>query len=214
MSTWAFQAKLEGYRISPAFNIASFGDGAISKISWNETVPINSSLKVETSLSFDEGYTWSAFKEVANGSSIPDISSSTDLSNARIRYKVFMTTSDANVTPILHDLSGDFSPVIEFYNDGDVVLKPELWIEKIGLGDAKIINITNNSQEFSFTGLIDGETVYVHCEREQIETSLEQTYRYGDFNDNYLELLRGVNVLQIVGDCKVNFRYRFKTLQG
>lgn len=102
----------------------------------------------------------------------------------------------------------------EFINDGDVVLKPEMWIEKVGNGDVSIVNRTYNNREFKFTGLIDGETVYVDNEREYIETDVPNEYRYSNFNNKYLHLVRGVNILRLTGACKLNFRYQHKTLQG
>jgi phage-related protein len=101
-----------------------------------------------------------------------------------------------------------------FTNDGDVTCQPELWITKVGNGDVSITNNTNGGSEFKFTGLLNTETVYVDCDNEQIVTDLSNAYRYDNFNDNYLELVRGVNNLVVIGNCKVQFRYRFKTLQG
>lgn len=213
MTTWGIASGMYGYRISPTFDISLFGDGGIAIISWNAIVPSDTSLTVETNVSLN-GTDWLGFKPVINAGKIPDIEIDTDLSNAKFKYKVTFTTSNATVSPKLQDLQGNFTPVIHFINDGDIILKPEIWIDKIGFGDFKIINVSNHNKEFAFTGLVDQETVYVHNEREQILTDLAKTYRYKDFNDNYLELLQGVNVLQVVGNSKIHFRYQYKTLQG
>jgi phage-related protein len=103
---------------------------------------------------------------------------------------------------------------IDFINHGDVVCKPEMWITKIGNGDISIINETNAGQEFKFTGLVDGEVVYVDNDRDVIKTDLPLTYRFDNFNDNFLETVRGINKLLVRGNCKIQFRYQFKTLQG
>lgn len=63
-------------------------------------------------------------------------------------------------------------------------------------------------------GLVDDETVYVDCENEDIETDLSNTYRFDQFNNGYMEFIRGVNRLNIAGKCKLWFKYRFQTLQG
>lgn len=63
-------------------------------------------------------------------------------------------------------------------------------------------------------GIIDKETIYVDNAREHIESSLSNTYRYDYFNNEYLELIYGVNRLQVYGNCTLRFRYQFKTLQG
>jgi len=99
----------------------------------------------------------------------------------------------------------------EFMNHGHKILKPELWIYKVGDGDVEIINRANN-QFFQFINLKDGETVYVDNEGEHIETDLVGTYRFDNFNDEYLELETGRNILNIKGKCKLQFRYRFKFL--
>ena len=102
---------------------------------------------------------------------------------------------------------------IIFNNEGDTPIYPEISIVKNGDGDLSIINQTNGGQEFTFVSLVDGENLYVDCENEYIETDLSTTYRYANFNDNYLELVTGVNILNITGDCDIRFRYRFKFLQ-
>lgn len=101
----------------------------------------------------------------------------------------------------------------EFQNAGDVLLKPELWITKVGDGDVTIEN-TSDGEIFQFTGLKDGEQVYINNKREEIETDLAGVYRYDNFNDTYLYLLVGRNILNVKGDCKLRFRHRFKLLQG
>jgi phage-related protein len=102
---------------------------------------------------------------------------------------------------------------IIFDNEGDTSIYPEISITKNGDGDLSIVNQTNGGQEFTFVSLVDGENLYVDCENEYIETDLSTTYRYANFNDNYLELVTGRNVLNVVGDCDIQFRYRFKRLQ-
>lgn len=110
-----------------------------------------------------------------------------------------------------------------FVNYGDVVCKPEIFITKVGSGDVSILNATNDGQEFKFTSLLNTEEIYIDCENEQIDSELPNVipggqptvqYRYSNFNNNYLELLRGNNYLKIYGNCKIQFRYKFKTLQG
>ncbi|MCY9737448.1 phage tail family protein [Paenibacillus alvei] len=103
------------------------------------------------------------------------------------------------------------SPV-QFINYGDVICKPEITIEKVGAGDISIFNLSNKNMEFKFTGLADKEIVYVDNEREDIITNIPLEYRYDNFNNNYLKMVRGVNNLKIVGNCKIQFRYRFKNL--
>ncbi len=76
-----------------------------TKIEWLKTTPTNTTVKVETALSTDGGSTYGAFTEVTSGSSIPDITAQTDLSNARIKIRQTLSTTDTSVTPKLHSLS-------------------------------------------------------------------------------------------------------------
>lgn len=110
------------------------------------------------------------------------------------------------------DLSTITSPsVIELPNKGDEVLKPELWIEKIGIGDISIKNLSDGGREFLIRNLSDTETVYFDNERRHIETDLPLTYRFDDFNGNYLELpTYSISRLQVTGACILSFKYQFK----
>lgn len=63
-------------------------------------------------------------------------------------------------------------------------------------------------------GILNKETIYVDNDREHMESNLANTYRYDYFNDEYLELIYGVNRLQVYGNCTLRFRYQFQTLQG
>lgn len=108
----------------------------------------------------------------------------------------------------IDDASG--GTIIEFYNLGHYSLYPEIWIQKsFGDGDISIFNLTNKNTEFKFSNLKQDEEIYVDCENQYIETSLANTNRYDDFNDNYLELVYGKNVLRVSGEVKLKFRYRY-----
>src|SRR5690606_20219276 len=101
-------------------------------------------------------------------------------------------------------------PVIVFDNKGVTECTPEIWITMNEAGDFSLINVSKNNEEFKFVGLANGETVYVNNEREYIETDLLATYRYSNFNDNYLRLPVGKNILKVSGNAKIVFRYQFK----
>jgi phage-related protein len=103
---------------------------------------------------------------------------------------------------------------IQIVNNGDVICNPEIWITKIGNGDVRIVNNTNGGIEFKFTGLLNNEIVYVDNDAQHIESSLSNTYRYDNFNNNYLDIVRGTNNLVVYGNVKLDFRFYFKTIQG
>lgn len=108
-----------------------------------------------------------------------------------------------------NNLSGIVSPTnITFNNAGDTTLKPELEILKYGTGAWSLTNTTTGVIT-SFDSLNDEETVYINNENRQIITDLPLTNRHSNFNNNYIELVRGVNNLRISGACILTFRYRF-----
>ena len=76
-----------------------------TEIEWSKTTPTNTTVKVETALSTDGGITYAAHQEATSGSSIPGIISSTDLSNARLKIKETLSTTDTTVTPQLNSLT-------------------------------------------------------------------------------------------------------------
>lgn len=100
--------------------------------------------------------------------------------------------------------------IIEFTNYGDNSLYPEMWIKQKSDGNVSIKNLSNGGKIFEFVDLTLGEEVYIDNKNHDIETDLSLTYRYDNFNNNYLELLRGVNRLEVTGDCDITFRYRFE----
>jgi len=104
------------------------------------------------------------------------------------------------------------SGTIEFTNSGDVDLYPEMEIVKVGDGDLSIVNLSNGGYEFEFTGLVDGEILYVNNNDEDILSSLNVN-RFGNFNDNYLYFKKySINRLSVTGSCSIQFRYYFQLL--
>jgi len=71
------------------------------------------------------------------------------------------------------------------------------------------ITLTGGSDE-----LKHGEDVFIDNENFIIQSSLEDTYRTGIFNGNYLSLPVGVSRLNVYGNCTVQFIYYCKLLQG
>lgn len=112
---------------------------------------------------------------------------------------------DLSVNPTYTDIT--------FYNLSDVELYPEINIVKIGNGDFSIINLSDDNREFKFTNLINNEVINVLNEEQIITTSLINTYRYSNFNDNYLKLLPyQSNTLRITGTAQFYFNFQYKFL--
>jgi len=213
MANWLSLTNLQGVYTSEPIDISLYGDGAITKISWESNTPEKCKLIVQSSLSRDDGYSWSDWKICLNGAAIPDINIDTSLYSMKFRYRIIIQSHDYTLSPEFKGLSLQLEPIILFDNRGDVDCKPELWITKVGNGEIKLINTSNGNEEFSFKDLIHDETVYVNNEREHIDTSLAATYRYKDFNDNYLSLPQGQNIFKVSGNANIQFRYQFRRLQ-
>jgi phage-related protein len=114
-------------------------------------------------------------------------------------------------TPIYTSSSDTNYQDISFNNIGDTDVFPTLFIDKTSAGNVEIFNSTTN-QLLTITDLVDGESITIDCEREMIKTNLPFTYRYNNFNDEYLQLSVGLNRLQIRGNFKLYFRNYFKIL--
>jgi len=108
----------------------------------------------------------------------------------------------------------DGEQMIEIINDGDLPLKPEIEIYKIGRGSIWINNFSRRDDPFEFDILEDGETIYIDNEEEFIKSDIANTPRYDNFNDSFLVLDRGVNRLLVKGSCILRVRYQFEFLQG
>jgi predicted phage tail component-like protein len=120
--------------------------------------------------------------------------------------------SHDQVTPWYDFSSNQGKGIIEILNYGDAEIYPEIFIQKVENGDITITNLSKANSDFVLTGLLDQEELYIHCENEIIETNLPNIWRYDSFNDNYLSLVYGTNILEVTGKCKIKFRYRFKFL--
>jgi phage-related protein len=114
------------------------------------------------------------------------------------------------MTPYYNFVENDINN-LTLENAGDVPILPQIFITKIGDGDLTIDNY-NGGNTMKFTGLVDQEELYIHCEKEYIETSIPNFYRYDSFNDYYMNLLYGKNQLKITGKCKIKFQYQYKFL--
>lgn len=117
--------------------------------------------------------------------------------------------SHTKATP-WYDLSKVNTSTIEIRNKGDKIILPEIDIIKIGSGDLSITNLSNKGEITSFTSLSSDEEIYVNGENQIIETNLPNTWRYDNFNDNYLSLVYGKNILEVNGKCKLKFKYKYK----
>lgn len=115
-----------------------------------------------------------------------------------------------------YDLSNNTieGTLIQFINDGDTELYPEISIIKNGVGDIEFYNQTNGNKYFKLTNIDDNEEIYLNCEKEIIISSLPNIYRYDNFSGEFLKIIYGINNILIKGNCKVKFRWRYRIIQG
>lgn len=81
-----------------------------------------------------------------------------------------------------------YYPIIEFITNGTTF---------------KMVNQREPDRIFEFTGLVDGETVYVDNENRKVvgDQPYPENYRLNKFNQNWLRLKQGTNTLHIYTDC-------------
>lgn len=99
------------------------------------------------------------------------------------------------------------------HNDGDVSIKPKVWIKTNSSGDVKIINQSTN-QTVIIKDLQKDEEVFIDCENEEIVSSLEflNIYRYKNHNREWLKLERGFNQLEVIGEAEVELQFKERYL--
>ncbi|PAV30160.1 hypothetical protein CIL05_06750 [Virgibacillus profundi] len=131
--------------------------------------------------------------------------------NLTMRCNSSKSYSHDITTPVYPTDSNELteSTNIELNNYGHFSTYPDIWIEKVGDGDITIFNRTNGNQEFTFKNIDKGETLFVDCTNEIITTNKKREHRYDDFNDNYLELVYGKNLLTLTNNARFQFRYRY-----
>lgn len=91
--------KTSGTYVTNAMDISTVGKAASSYQDWVSTEPSGTNVTVESRLSTDEGNSWTSWVPVTAWGAIPDITQTTDLSNARLQYRFNLTTTDTFVTP-------------------------------------------------------------------------------------------------------------------
>lgn len=92
MGYWSdFASYIEGSKISDVIDISGANLAESTSISWTEYKPTGTRVLMYTRLSVDGGTVYTGWTACTNGGSIPGITNKvTDLSNARIQFKVMM----------------------------------------------------------------------------------------------------------------------------
>lgn len=213
MANWLSLTHLKGHYVSRSIQIPIEAGGVLSRVNWiSETESENSRIIVQTRHSID-GQEWTSWETCINDGIVPGMNEDTAVNQHHFMYRVLMDTNDLSRSPVLKEITFSFEPVLVLINKGDQVCRPEIWIHKQGNGDFQIYNQSRHAEEFHFKNLVHDEEVYVDNERQHIESSLPVTYRYKNFNDQFMNLSVGKNILRVRGDAWIQFRYQFKLLQ-
>lgn len=94
-------------------------------------------------------------------------------------------------------------------NHGDFNIKPVISFNKIDNGSLSILNKTNGGTESLLSNLINTEEIVIDMDMEDIQTNIvAHNNIYADFNHNYLELVTGVNRLDIKGKGLLKIEYQ------
>lgn len=88
---------------SSGLNISAVNKAISSTVDWNWNANTTGSLSASIALSTDGGTNYSSFTSVTKGGSIPGITQTTDLSNARLKVKFDLSTTSELATPFLLD---------------------------------------------------------------------------------------------------------------
>lgn len=97
-------------------------------------------------------------------------------------------------------------------NRGHFKIKPIIHFKKVGNGSLSITNKSNGGNTSIMANLIDGEEIVIDMDMREIETNITaHSNLYRDFNDIYLEFLKGKNRLDIKGKgfLKIEYQYMF-----
>jgi phage-related protein len=101
-------------------------------------------------------------------------------------------------------------------NSGDVNCFPILEIQMVNGGSFTICNLSHKGEQFTMTGLADGEKLYIDSETEEIRTDLPLTYRYGNVAEGsvFPKLVYGKNTVNVKGNIELKVKMQYRTLQG
>lgn len=212
MANWSDLIKPKGTYTSKSYSISSNLGKYI--LDFSTAIQNINEQKIEFffSVSYDNLFwtDWEKFNESSYG-----LLNNYNLKGLNFRYKVNLESENEFKKPYIQNLKLVFHPFSFVDNDGDLDIKPKLWItKKNGQGDIKLINHTTG-QVLELRNLNNSEEVYIDCENEEIVSSnlSNGVYRYGDHNDEFLTLQRGENYLTSEGDFNLDIRFKAKLLQ-
>lgn len=95
---------LTGYR-EQVYNPSVVGIASGSVLDWNTTTPAGTSIAFQVAISLDGGSSYGSYQNCTKGGAIPGITAGMDVSNAKIKVKTTLTTTDNSVTPAVSEIN-------------------------------------------------------------------------------------------------------------
>lgn len=205
-----------GTYISNKFSITDTSTNPVDNtcfVSWTSTLPSNTTMDVQVSVSTDNGQNWSDFADIqSNNGAIGQIDNSVDLSQCLFQYKVSFSTTDPTQTPSLQDITFQVNAPI-FQNSPYSIQKigDVLYIHNNGSPDPLITNLYQAkwrakyelmkrlgyaeqlSLEMAPMWLLDGNDV---VDIEDSENSVTGNYRIQSFTLPLIPQIMQVNAVQ------------------
>ncbi len=115
-------------------------------------------------------------------------------------------------TIVEYDLSDITVPTtIQVANHSNVLdmYYPEMEIALQSTNTAiSLVNLSNDSYTFSFSGLTVEEKLTINNQKRKIESD-KSANRFDKFNKNWFKLIRGINNIQVTGKCVIKFKMQF-----
>lgn len=111
-----------------------------------------------------------------------------------------------------YDLStntGTTTITIENNSNIQKYVHPEIWIRAIDGGTITLTNTSDGGRQTILTNLLANEVVYLNNEFKQIETDLPSVYRLKDFNRKWIQLVYGMNHIQVTGKCLITSKAKY-----
>lgn len=130
----------------------------------------------------------------------------------------FRTNSPYAWSPIYidrFDLSeNETQQVIVLHNGSNVVERymPKLEIEMKGSTEVRLKNLSNGGEEFIISNRATFEVISFDNENRIVKGSLN-TNPFGDFNKNWLELVKGENRIEVIGKCILTTKSQYPIAQ-
>lgn len=110
----------------------------------------------------------------------------------------------------IYNLTVDKEETLRLPNKGDITARPIIELLALEDGEVEVKN-RSNGQVLKITNLKTDEVIDIDCIGMYVKSNMVKN-KYKDFNRVFLELPRGINLLEIKGHCKIKIKYQHQFL--